>query len=96
MKTARSGCDGKFWTHLLDARDKELLTEMVDRMSKVSEAYKWEEMSELTEEDLENLLLFYPANKVPDIDILKSLRGPDNDVKKLDVFDGSFGFSVGS
>lgn len=67
-----------------------------DRMSKVSDAYKWEEISELTEEDLENLLLFYPANKVPDIDILKSLRGPDNDMKKLDVFDGSFGFSVGS
>ncbi|KAL6891659.1 putative NAD(P)-binding domain-containing protein [Trichoderma longibrachiatum] len=65
-------------------------------MSKVSDTYKWEEMSELTEEDMENLLLFYPANKVPDIDILRSLRGPDNDVKKLDVFDGSFGFSVGS
>lgn len=69
---------------------------VVHRMSKVSDTYKWEEMSELTEEDMENLLLFYPANKVPDIDILKSLRGPDNDVKKLDIFDGSFGFSVGS
>jgi precorrin-2 dehydrogenase/sirohydrochlorin ferrochelatase len=86
-----------FWTQfLLEVRDTEMLTEMVDRMTKVSEAYKWEEMSELTEEDLENLLLFYPANKVPDIDILRSLRGPDNDPKKLDVFDGSFGFSVGS
>lgn len=65
-------------------------------MSKVSDTYKWEEMSEITEEDMDNLLLFYPVNKVPDIDILKSLRGPDNDVKKLDIFDGSFGFSVGS
>ena len=63
-------------------------------MSKVSDTYKWEEMSELTEEDMDNLLLFYPANKVPCIDILKSLRG-DNDMKNLDVFDGSFGFSVG-
>jgi precorrin-2 dehydrogenase/sirohydrochlorin ferrochelatase len=69
---------------------------MADRMSRVSEAYKWEEMSDLSGEDLENLLLFYPANKVPDIDILKSLRGPNSDIKKLDIFDGSFGFSVGS
>ncbi|KAL6860711.1 Bifunctional dehydrogenase and ferrochelatase [Amphichorda felina] len=65
-------------------------------MTKVSDAYKWEEMCELTAEDMENLLLFYPANKVPSMDILLALRGGGGDVKKLDVFEGSFGFSVGA
>lgn len=63
-------------------------------MSKVSDTYKWDEMCELTHEDMDNLLLFYPANKVPSIDILTALRG-GGDVKQLDVFDGSFGFSIG-
>ena len=63
-------------------------------MSKVSDSYKWEDMCNLTEEDMENLLLFYPANKVPAIAVLFALRG-GTDVKKLDVFDGSFGFSIG-
>lgn len=62
----------------------------------MSDAYKWEEMCELTAEDMENLLLFYPANKVPSMDILLALRGGGGDVKKLDVFEGSFGFSVGA
>ncbi|KAI6785505.1 Siroheme biosynthesis protein-like protein [Emericellopsis cladophorae] len=65
-------------------------------MSKVSDAYKWEEMCDLTEEDMENLLLFYPANKVPSTDVLKALRGGERDVHALDVFDGAFGFSVGA
>ncbi|KAL3960629.1 hypothetical protein ACCO45_005746 [Purpureocillium lilacinum] len=43
-------------------------------MSKVSDSYKWEDMCNLTEEDMENLLLFYPANKVPAIDVLFALR----------------------
>ncbi|KOS23173.1 Siroheme biosynthesis protein met8 [Escovopsis weberi] len=64
-------------------------------MTKVSDAYDWENLSELTDEDMENLLLFYPANKVPDFDVLIALRG-GGDEKKLDIFDGSFGFSVGS
>ncbi|POR39049.1 Siroheme biosynthesis protein met8 [Tolypocladium paradoxum] len=64
-------------------------------MSKVSDTYKWEEMCTFTEEDMDNLLLFYPPNKVPSMDILLALRG-GTDVKKLDVFDGSFGFSVGA
>ncbi|PHH92454.1 hypothetical protein CDD83_7307 [Cordyceps sp. RAO-2017] len=64
-------------------------------MSKVSDTYEWEEMCGLTEEDMDNLLLFYPANKVPSVDILLALRG-GTDVKRLDVFDGSFGFSVGA
>ncbi|KAG8417969.1 Bifunctional dehydrogenase and ferrochelatase [Metarhizium acridum] len=64
-------------------------------MSKVSDTYKWDEMCSLTVEDMDNLLLFYPADKVPSMDILLALRG-GNDVRKLDVFDGSFGFSVGA
>lgn len=64
-------------------------------MSKVSDAYKWEEMCDLTDEDMDNLLLFYPANKVPPMDVLIALRG-GIEMKKLDVFDGSFGFSVGA
>ncbi|EWZ35586.1 hypothetical protein FOQG_07194 [Fusarium oxysporum f. sp. raphani 54005] len=64
-------------------------------MSKVSDTYKWDEMCGLTDEDMDNLLLFYPANKVPAMDVLLALRG-GTDVKKLDVFDGSFGFSVGA
>ncbi|TWU79089.1 Bifunctional dehydrogenase and ferrochelatase [Metarhizium rileyi] len=64
-------------------------------MSKVSDTYKWDEMCNLTVEDMDNLLLFYPADKVPSMDILLALRG-GNDVTKLDVFDGSFGFSVGA
>ncbi|KAH0599804.1 hypothetical protein MHUMG1_02594 [Metarhizium humberi] len=64
-------------------------------MSKVSDTYKWDEMCSLTIEDMDNLLLFYPADKVPSMDILLALRG-GNDVRKLDVFDGSFGFSVGA
>lgn len=64
-------------------------------MSKVSDAYKWDEMCDLTDEDMDNLLLFYPANKVPSIDVLIALRG-GIDMKKLDVFDGSFGFCVGA
>lgn len=66
-----------------------------NRMSKVSDTYKWDEMCGLTDEDMDNLLLFYPANKVPAMDVLLALRG-GTDVKKLDVFDGSFGFSVGA
>ncbi|RSL48948.1 hypothetical protein CEP53_009344 [Fusarium sp. AF-6] len=64
-------------------------------MSKVSDTYKWDEMCGLTDEDMDNLLLFYPANKVPSMDVLVALRG-GTDIKKLDVFDGSFGFSVGA
>ena len=63
-------------------------------MTKVSDAYSFEEICELTEEDLENLLQFYPENKVPTFNDLRNMRShPDG---ALDVFDGSFGFSVGS
>lgn len=36
-------------------------------------------MRRLTGEDMDNLLLFYPADKVPDYDALLSLRqGPED------------------
>ncbi|KAI1371421.1 siroheme synthase middle domains-like protein [Hypoxylon crocopeplum] len=62
-------------------------------MTRVSDAYTWDEMCGLTEEDMDNLLTFYPPNKVPQLDMLKAMRGgmaPED----IDVFDGSFGFSV--
>ncbi|KAK4446890.1 siroheme biosynthesis protein met8 [Podospora aff. communis PSN243] len=64
-------------------------------MTKVSDAYSWEEMCGLTEEDMGNLLKWYASGKVPSLDVLKSMRN-NGDVSKLDVFDGSFGFSVGA
>ena len=68
---------------------------MDGRMSKVSDTYKWEEMCDMTAEDMEHLLLFYPANKVPPMDVLKALRGGQAKcVQDLDVFEGSFGFSI--
>ncbi|KXX82218.1 Siroheme biosynthesis protein met8 [Madurella mycetomatis] len=63
-------------------------------MTKVSDSYSWDEMCDLSEEDMSNLLRFYASGKVPALDVLKTMRSnPDID---LDVFDGSFGFSVGS
>lgn len=66
------------------------------RMSKVSDTYKWEEMCQLTEEDMDNLLLFYPPNKVPTMDALKALRKNPEPPSTEDLLDFSFGFSVGS
>jgi precorrin-2 dehydrogenase / sirohydrochlorin ferrochelatase len=65
-------------------------------MTKVSDTYKWEEMCQLTDEDMENLLLFYPANKVPSMTALQALRKNPPTSSDSDVFDGSFGFSVGA
>lgn len=65
-------------------------------MTNVSDAYSLEEMCGLTEEDMNNLLRYYPSGKVPSMDVLRSLRGGNPDPSKLDVFDGSFGFSVGA
>lgn len=64
-------------------------------MTKVSDTYKWEEMCQLTDEDMDNLLLFYPANKVPSMTALRALR-KNPPAAPADVFDGSFGFSVGA
>jgi precorrin-2 dehydrogenase/sirohydrochlorin ferrochelatase len=60
-------------------------------MTKVSDAYPWDQMCGLTEEDMTNLLRFYPSGKVPTLDELKAMRA-----KPDPVFDGSFGFSVGA
>ncbi|KAK3380721.1 putative NAD(P)-binding-domain-containing protein [Lasiosphaeria ovina] len=64
-------------------------------MTQVSDAYTFEEMCGLTEEDMNNLLRYYPSGRVPSLDVLKAMRG-NADVVRLDVFDGSFGFSVGA
>ncbi|KAK4112729.1 siroheme synthase middle domains-like protein [Canariomyces notabilis] len=64
-------------------------------MTKVSEAYSWDEMCDLSEEDMDNLLRYYPSGKVPSLDGLKGMRA-NPEVGQLDVFDGSFGFSVGA
>lgn len=63
-------------------------------MSKVSDTYTWEQMCQLNEEDMDNLLLFYPPNKVPSFSVILALRGGQT-VEDLDVFEGQFGFSVG-
>ncbi len=69
----------------------------MSRMTRVSDTYKWAEMCQLTEEDMDNLLLFYPPNKVPTMEALQALRkNPPVPASLLDLFDGSFGFSVGA
>ena len=65
------------------------------RMIKVSDAFAWDEMCDMSEEDMDNLLSFYAKDDVPSLDILKSMRG-DPQLTKVDVFDGSYGFSVGA
>jgi len=64
-------------------------------MTRVSDAFSWDEMCGLTDEDMANLLRYYPSGRVPSLDVLKAMRG-NADVSQLDVFDGSFGFSVGA
>ncbi|KAJ3570841.1 hypothetical protein NPX13_g5593 [Xylaria arbuscula] len=62
-------------------------------MTKVSDAYSWDDMCALTDEDMDNLLKFYQSGNAPELHVLKAMRGgkvPED----LDVFDGSFGFSV--
>lgn len=63
-------------------------------MTKVSDAYSWDEMCALSEEDMGNLLQFYASGQVPTLEVLKGMRA--NPDVSLDVFDGSFGFSVGA
>ncbi|KAI1078015.1 siroheme synthase middle domains-like protein [Whalleya microplaca] len=64
-------------------------------ITRVSDAYSWNDLCALTDEDMTNLLTFYRANKVPSLDVLKSMRG-GGAPEDVDVFDGSFGFSVGT
>ena len=65
------------------------------RMTKVSDAFTWDEMCDFTDEDMDNLLRFFASGKVPSLDVLLAQR-KDSDTTKIDVFDGSFGFSVGA
>ncbi|KAK4188896.1 hypothetical protein QBC35DRAFT_495065 [Podospora australis] len=65
-------------------------------MKEVSDKYSWEEMCEMSEEDMHNLLKFYGPAKVPAFDDLRGMRAGAADIDKLDVFDGSFGFCVGA
>lgn len=59
-------------------------------MIDVSDAYSWETFCGMTDEDMENLLLFFPRGEVPELDVLKAMREEPEY-----TFDGSFGFSVG-
>ncbi|KAK8080055.1 NAD(P)-binding domain protein [Apiospora hydei] len=86
---------------LLRARLRELSPEIEEGpkrmrwMIRVSDRYSWDEMCDLSDEDMDNLLSYYKPNKVPDIDILKAMRGGTMSPEDIDVFDGSFGFSLG-
>ncbi len=65
------------------------------RMTKVSDSFTWEEMCHLTGEDMDNLLRFYASAEVPSLEALLAMR-ENPDLAKTEVFDGSFGFSVGA
>ncbi|KAI3319495.1 putative siroheme synthase Met8 [Xylariaceae sp. AK1471] len=62
-------------------------------MTKVSDAYSWDDMCALTNEDMNNLLTFYQSSEAPELHVLKAMRG-GKAPEDIDVFDGSFGFSV--
>lgn len=47
-------------------------------MTKVSDAYSWDDMCGLSDEDMDNLLRFYAPDKVPALDVLKEMgSNPD-------------------
>ncbi|KAK8119105.1 siroheme synthase Met8 [Apiospora kogelbergensis] len=85
---------------LLRAKLRELSPDIEDGpnrmrwMIRVSDRYSWNEMSDLTDEDMDNLLSYYKPKKVPDIDVLKAMRGGGMSAEDIDVFDGSFGFAI--
>lgn len=63
-------------------------------VSAVSDKYSWHELAAMEDADVENLLArFWPEGTVPEMDELKAMRG--NPDAEIDVWDGSFGFSVG-
>lgn len=64
-------------------------------MTKVSDSFTWEEMCHLTGEDMDNLMRFYASAEVPSLEALLAMR-ENPDLAKTEVFDGSFGFSVGA
>ncbi|KAK0622051.1 hypothetical protein B0T17DRAFT_535740 [Bombardia bombarda] len=64
-------------------------------MIDVSDAYSWDDIGGLTDDDMDNLLKYYLSGDVPSLNVLKGL--PDGkDASDIDLFDGSFGFSVGA
>lgn len=65
------------------------------RMTKISDAYTWDQMCDFTDEDMDNLLRFYASNEVPSLETLMLMR-ENPDLSKTELFDGSFGFSVGA
>lgn len=76
------------------APEKEQGPKRMRWMSRVSDAYSWDDMVGLSQEDMANLLKFYGDGEVPDIHVLKAMRG-GRSLQDVEVFDGSFGFSVG-
>ena len=52
-------------------------------------------MCQLTDNDMDFLLRYYAANKVPSFSELRIAQGEPDPKKVDDLFDGSFGFSVG-
>jgi len=63
-------------------------------MTKISDTFAWDEWCSFTDEDTDNILKFYAHGGVPSYDELMALRR-DGGFGKVDVFDGSYGFSVG-
>lgn len=51
----------------------EAVSKRMGWMIKVSDAFSWETFCDLSEEDMENLLVFYPKGEVPSLDMLKSM-----------------------
>ena len=60
----------------------------------MTDSYSWKDISLLTDEDFGNLLDYYPTGHVPSMEELTAMR-VDDAFSAYDVFDGSFGFSVG-
>ena len=63
-------------------------------MTRVSDRLSWEDMCQLTEKDMDFLLRYYAENRVPSFSELRIAQG-EPDPRDPDLFDGSFGFSVG-
>lgn len=51
----------------------EAVSKRMGWMIKVSDTYSWETFCDMSEEDMENLLFFYPKGEVPSWDELKSM-----------------------
>lgn len=58
-------------------------------MVKVSDTYSLDELCRMDEQDMSELLRFYPSGKVPRLSCIKAMKGD------FVGFEGSFGFCVG-